>query len=63
MKRRTDWTWLELNEWLKKATEGEVAKRLRAERARHPKRVQFVRRIHSRLNKMRADRERQELTS
>ena len=61
MAKRTDWTWLELNDWLRSATESQVAKRLKAERARQPRRVQFVRRIHSRLNKLRADRERQEL--
>lgn len=62
MKELTNWSWLELNAWLKTATEAQVVKALATEKKRKPRRVQFVKRIHSRLNKMRADRERAELT-
>ena len=61
MKKLTNWSWLELNEWLKQATEQQVAKALAEERKRKPIRAQFVKRIHSRLNKLRAERERKEL--
>lgn len=61
MKKLTDWSWLELNDWLKKATEQQVAKALVAEQKHKPRRDQYVKRIHSRLNKLRADRERREL--
>lgn len=61
MKRKTDWSWLELNAWLKTAKEPQVVKALAEERARKPSRGQYVKRIHSRLNKLRADRERKEL--
>lgn len=61
MKELTDWSWLELNAWLKTAKEPQVVKALAEEKARKPRRAQFVKRIHSRLNKLRADRERQEL--
>lgn len=63
MKKLTDWSWLELNAWLKTAKEPQVVKALAEERKRQPIRAQFVKRIHSRLNKLRADRERQELVS
>ena len=62
MKSKTNWSWLELNAWLKTAKEPQVVKALAEERARTPIRGQFVKRIHSRLNKLRADRERKELT-
>lgn len=61
MKKLTDWSWLELNVWLKQANEKQVASALSEERKRQPIRAQFVKRIHSRLNKLRADREREEL--
>ena len=58
---KTNWSWTELNEWLKAASERDVAKALATEQKRKPRRAQFVKRIHSRLNKIRADRERREL--
>jgi hypothetical protein len=61
MKKLTSWSWLELNAWLKTAKEPQVVKALASERKRQPIRAQFVKRIHSRLNKLRADRERKEL--
>lgn len=60
MKTLDNWSWLELNEWLKRATEAEVGHALKQEQ-KGKNRSQFVKRIHSRLNKMRADRERKEL--
>jgi hypothetical protein len=61
VKNLANWSWLELNAWLKEATEQQVAKALKEERKRKPRRAQFVKRIHSRLNKLRAERERREL--
>ena len=54
-------TWVALNEALRAADERQCQRLLQEERAGR-KRKQFLKRIHSRLNKVRADRERQELT-
>jgi hypothetical protein len=53
-------TWLGLNETLRAATEETCRALLQAEQE-GPRRKQFLKRIHSRLNKVRADRERAEL--
>jgi hypothetical protein len=53
-------SWLELNDVLRSATQKHCERLLKEERA-GKKRVQYLKRIHSRLNKARADRERQEL--
>lgn len=55
-------TWAELNAYLM-MTEDEdaLARLLAAERARAKPRGRYVARVHSRLNKVRADRERREL--
>lgn len=53
-------TWIHLNEALRDADEDQCSELLRAER-RGKARPTFLRRIHSRLNKVRADREREEL--
>lgn len=55
-------SWLALNQELSEADENRCASLLKEERAGR-KRRQFLKRIHSRLNKVRADRERVELTS
>jgi len=53
-------TWKGLNDFLRGATESQAASLLRAELG-GKNRAQFVTRIHSRLNRVRADRERREL--
>lgn len=53
-------SWLALNQELREADEDLCRSLLKEERAGR-KRRQFLKRIHSRLNKVRADRERQEL--
>lgn len=53
-------TWIELNEALRKADE-RLCQRLLKEEQAGRRRKQFLKRIHSRLNKVRADRERAEL--
>jgi hypothetical protein len=53
-------TWINLNAVLTSATETECQTLLKAEQ-RGKGRPTFLRRIHSRLNKVRAGRERQEL--
>lgn len=53
-------SWLDLNELLRDADEKTCEILLSAEKAGRA-RKQFLRRIHSRLNKVRADRERCEL--
>jgi len=53
-------SWLALNQELREADEDSCRALLKEERAGR-KRRQFLKRIHSRLNKVRADRERQEL--
>lgn len=54
-------TWDGLNEFVM-ATDDEAAlKKLLTEELKGRKRAQFVKRIHSRINKLRADRERAEL--
>jgi hypothetical protein len=53
-------SWLALNDLLREA--GEVTcESLLKEELKGRKRKQFIKRIHSRLNKVRADRERAEL--
>lgn len=52
--------WVELNNALRGCTEEVAAELLAAERA-GKKRKQFLNRIHSRLNKVRADNERARL--
>jgi hypothetical protein len=54
------WSWVALNELLRDADEKACAKLLREEQ-RGRARKQFIKRIHSRLNKARAVRERAEL--
>jgi len=60
-----DWaleTWKDLNDYLRTCDEAGAETLLAKEKARRPKpRKQFVMRIHSRINKLRADRERAEL--
>lgn len=53
-------TWLALNDSLRNADES-ACEVLLKEELKGRKRKQFLRRIHSRLNKARADRERAEL--
>lgn len=53
-------TWLGLNEHLLTATEDQCRALLKEEMA-GKQRSQFIKRIHSRLNKVRADRERTDL--
>ncbi len=55
-------TWLELNDILRNADEA-LCKKLLKEELTGRKRKMFASRIHSRLNKARADREREELGS
>lgn len=52
--------WKVLNDFLRTCSEDEAFKRLREEK-RGPMRETFLLRIHSRINKLRADRERNEL--
>lgn len=53
-------SWLALNDALRLANEA-ACQALLKEELRGRKRRQFIKRIHSRLNKVRADRERLEL--
>ncbi len=53
-------TWIALNDKLRNADET-TCKQLLEEELAGRRRQQFVKRIHSRLNKARADRERKEL--
>lgn len=55
-------TWILLNHALRGANEATCQRLLQAE-LKGRRRQQFLKRIHSRLNKARADRERQELTA
>lgn len=54
-------TWDNLNEFVMKTTDESVLQKLLKEELDGRKRSQFVKRIHSRINKLRADRERAEL--
>jgi hypothetical protein len=53
-------TWADLNEWLKTCDETSATKILNVEKV-HARRPTFLLRIYSRINKLRADRERKEL--
>lgn len=53
-------SWDALNEFLKTADEDACEKLMTQERE-YIKRTSFIKRIHSRLNKVRADRERKEI--
>lgn len=53
-------SWLALNDALREANEA-TCESLLKEELKGRKRKQFIKRIHSRLNKVRADRERAEL--
>lgn len=53
-------TWIALNDTLRDADE-ELCQQLLEEELNGRVRQQFIKRIHSRLNKARADRERKEL--
>lgn len=53
-------SWLALNDELREANEA-TCESLLKEELKGRKRKQFIKRIHSRLNKARADRERAEL--
>jgi hypothetical protein len=53
-------TWIALNDKLRGADE-DLCQQLLDEELAGRKRKQFIKRIHSRLNKVRADRERKEL--
>lgn len=55
-------TWLGLNDFLRKADEA-ACRLLIKEELKGRNRQQFLRRIHSRLNKVRADRERSNLSN
>lgn len=54
-------TWIALNDLLRVSDEKTCAKLLKEEQLRDKPRKQYLKRIHSRLNKARADRERLEL--
>lgn len=54
-------TWDNLNEFVMKTTDESALQKLLKEELDGRKRSQFVKRIHSRINKLRADRERAEL--
>lgn len=53
-------TWTNLNDFMRNATEEDCEKLSKEEREGR-NRIQFIRRIHSRMNRVRADRERNEL--
>jgi len=53
-------TWISLNNALRNADE-KLCRKLLSEEKSGRSRRQFIRRIHSRLNKVRADKEREEL--
>jgi hypothetical protein len=53
-------SWIDLNAYIMKANKKQCEELLKIERE-HRNRNQFVKRIHSRLNKVRADAERTEL--
>jgi len=55
-------SWLALNDKIREADEA-TCESLLKEELKGRKRKQFIKRIHSRLNKVRADRERRELES
>ena len=55
-------SWIALNDALKEADELECQELIKEEK-KGRRRKQFIKRIHSRLNKARADRERVELDS
>lgn len=55
-------SWPALNDVLRKAGESECQVLL-SEELKGRRRKQFIKRIHSRLNKVRADRERMELSA
>lgn len=52
--------WLELNEWLRTATEEEALDALTQEQ-HGAKRQEYLRRLHSKVNVLRAERERKEI--
>jgi uncharacterized ferredoxin-like protein len=54
-------TWDNLNSFVMETEDEAVLKKLLMEELSGRKRTQFVKRIHSRINKLRADRERAEL--
>ncbi len=54
-------TWDGLNEFVMGTDDEAVLQKLLKEELNGRKRAQFVKRIHSRINKLRADRERAEL--
>lgn len=54
-------TWIRLNDYVRKASEVECEELLKVERAGR-RRKMFILRIHSRLNRLRRERERKELT-
>lgn len=54
-------TWDNLNEFVMETDDESALQKLLKEELAGRKRAQFVKRIHSRLNKVRADRERAEL--
>lgn len=56
-------TWIDLNEALMATDDEHYLMALLQKERSGPARKQFLRRIHSRLNKVRADRERRELGS
>lgn len=54
-------TWDRLNEFVMSTDDESVLQKLLKEELNGRKRAQFVKRIHSRINKLRANRERTEL--
>lgn len=54
-------TWDNLNEFVMETNDEAVLQKLLKEELKGRRRAQFVKRIHSRINKLRADRERLEL--
>ena len=54
-------SWDNLNEFVMETDDESVLQKLLKEELQGRKRAQFVKRIHSRINKLRADRERSEL--
>ncbi len=58
---KASWTWNSLNDALRDADEKVCQAFLKAELSRREPRPKYLLRMHSRLNKVRADRERAEL--
>lgn len=53
--------WLQLCDYVRNCSENEALDLLQQERARAEPRTEYLRRIHGRVNKLRAERERREI--